>query len=413
MSLYNGYTYTHNGTNLYETDDSDRLILNQNLRAALQSRFKRANQVRIIEERVKELKDEPDPEDNPNIFKKKNLLKGLEKARIVAATQSDGIAIDTLDTSMALLFGNKTTVGQVCGYSKGLEIDGTALDGVHGFCCGDAPYQNDYWGELVSPTYVYPPASVHLCKLFCKNILWLTCFVPTATRRTQYSCTYQSGDKKGKGKNPVEDQSVCKNLAPWWSGFNVAACDSYSGAWCPYPRPCSLLKNCINDLSTAAKKKVTKQAFFRYLDDAPKIEDDNAANVEECGDLREYFEYDRYYYDDERICEEVENLQCFTDFSNLDGFATGSAGSAADEVLVISTKIVKKQGSKCTDADAFEYAVVAITDFSVCAYNYFFTFLFNVSSFRLRPSQSVENCNFFDKKGASHCKKYVEYYKNR
>ena len=188
---------------------------------------------------------------------------------------------------------------------------------------------------------------LHLCKLFCKNILWLTCILPTAT---QYSCTYQSGDNKGKGKNPVEDQSVCKNLAPWWSGFNVAACDSYSGAWCPYPRPCSGLKNCINGLSTTARAKVTKQAFFRYLDDAPKIEDDNAANVEECGDLREYFEYDRYYYDDERICKEVENLQCFTDFSNLDGFATGSAGSAADEVLIISTKIVKKQGSKCADA---------------------------------------------------------------
>ena len=132
----------------------------------------------------------------------------------------------------------------------------------------------------------------------------------------------------------------------------MAACDSYSGAWCPYPRPCSRLKNCINDLSTTARDKVTKQAFFRYLDDAPKIEDDNAANVEECGDLREYFEYDRYYYDDERICKEVKNLQCFTDFSNLDGFATGSAGSAADEVLVISTKIVKKKGSKCTKADA-------------------------------------------------------------
>ena len=89
-------------------------------------------------------------------------MKGLEKAKSVAAEESDGIAIDTLDTSMALLFGNKTTVGQVCGYSKGLEIDDTALDGVHGFCCGDAPYQNDYWGELVSSTYVYPPTSVQI-----------------------------------------------------------------------------------------------------------------------------------------------------------------------------------------------------------------------------------------------------------
>ena len=133
----------------------------------------------------------------------------------------------------------------------------------------------------------------------------------------------------------------------------MAACDSYSGAWCPYPRPCTELRKCIRELTNTTKTKVTKQAFFRYLDDAPKIEDENAANVEECGELREYFEYDRNYYDDDRICEEVENLQCFTDFSNLDGFATGSAGgNAADEVLIISTRIVKKQGSKYTDSDA-------------------------------------------------------------
>ena len=161
VSLYNGYTI--NGTNLYETDDSNRLIFNQNVRDLLEFRFMRANHVRIIEKRVKELKDEPDPEADADIKKKKNLLKGLEKARTVAATESEGIAIDTLDTSMALLFGNKTTVGQVCGYSKGLEISGTALDGVHGFCCGDAPYQNDYWGELVSPTYVYPPHILYIC----------------------------------------------------------------------------------------------------------------------------------------------------------------------------------------------------------------------------------------------------------
>jgi hypothetical protein len=73
--------------------------------------------------------------------------------------------------------------------------------------------------------------------------------------------------------------------------------------------------------------------------------------------LREYFDYDPDYPDDDRICAEVRNLQvslidekptlrnrlvmrsnhkysllakCFTDFANLDGYATGTAGGEND-----------------------------------------------------------------------------------
>lgn len=51
------------------------------------------------------------------------------------------------DDSIALLFGNGTTIGQVCSYSKGLEEE--VVEDVPGFCCMDAPYEADDWGEVV------------------------------------------------------------------------------------------------------------------------------------------------------------------------------------------------------------------------------------------------------------------------
>ena len=55
-----------------------------------------------------------------------------------------------LDTSIALVFGNKTTIGQVCSFAKGLKSN--AVTNIPGFCCLDAPYQSklEYWGEKVS-----------------------------------------------------------------------------------------------------------------------------------------------------------------------------------------------------------------------------------------------------------------------
>jgi len=61
---------------------------------------------------------------------------------------NQGLSSIFFDESIALLFGNKTTIGQVCSYSRGLEA-GT-VDAIPGFCCLDAPYQADDWGETVS-----------------------------------------------------------------------------------------------------------------------------------------------------------------------------------------------------------------------------------------------------------------------
>ena len=66
--------------------------------------------------------------------KKRNLFdKGLDRS--------------SLDASIALLFGNETTIGQVCAYANGLEDK--IVDDVPGFCCLDAPYESEDWGEKV------------------------------------------------------------------------------------------------------------------------------------------------------------------------------------------------------------------------------------------------------------------------
>ena len=84
-----------------------------------------------------------------------------------------------------------------------------------------------------------------------------------------------------------------------------------------------------------------RRAFYQYLDDAPKIKDPKMFN--ECANVREYFEYDRNFPDDDRICKEVEELQCFEEFSNLDGFATGTSNGGEeddeDKPLFMSTKL--------------------------------------------------------------------------
>ncbi len=58
--------------------------------------------------------------------------------------------MDIFDTPIALVFGNKTTIGQVCSFAKGLASKN--VTNIPGFCCLDAPYQSkiEEWGEKVS-----------------------------------------------------------------------------------------------------------------------------------------------------------------------------------------------------------------------------------------------------------------------
>ena len=92
---------------------------------------------------------------NPGLFKQDNRgfsdnLKKIFQTLIEDETSS---ILTELDASVALLFGNKTTIGQVCAYAKGLDDD--KVDDVPGFCCLDAPYQSNDWGEKVRMIYIY------------------------------------------------------------------------------------------------------------------------------------------------------------------------------------------------------------------------------------------------------------------
>ena len=69
-------------------------------------------------------------------------------------------------------------------------------------------------------------------------------------------------------------------------------------------------------------------------------------NAIECGAFRNYLDFDADYPDDDKICEDVEAIQCREDFTNLDDFASGvgSGGGEGDSVeLFINDDVVRKK----------------------------------------------------------------------
>jgi hypothetical protein len=66
----------------------------------------------------------------------------------------------------------------------------------------------------------------------------------------------------------------CNRLGPVTSGFNEAACDIFQGTWCPAPRDCQKLVDCINGTTNGVRNNTSRQAFFTYMDGAPKIKPD-------------------------------------------------------------------------------------------------------------------------------------------
>ena len=65
--------------------------------------------------------------------------------------------------------------------------------------------------------------------------------------------------------------------------------------------------NCIKKAKDDIEADYNRQAFFEYLDDSPEVK--NPYDPKQCADLREYFDYDPNYPDDDRICGEVLDLQ--------------------------------------------------------------------------------------------------------
>ena len=129
----------------------------------------------------------------------------------------------------------------------------------------------------------------------------------------KFSCEKYVDNKNKPGSAIVVQKSIddCNNPGPVTAGFNQAACDIPGGTWCPTPRNCKILVECIEEEIEEITNDKSRPAFLQYLEDAPKIDLDNGEDTDptKCGDLREYFEYDRDYPDDDRICEEVKDLK--------------------------------------------------------------------------------------------------------
>jgi len=85
-----------------------------------------------------------------NELKRLPPIRNSLKKRLSGFKRLPNFSETTLDDSIALLFGNKTTIGQVCAYSRGLELK--TVVNTTGFCCLDAPYEAQDWGETVSDT---------------------------------------------------------------------------------------------------------------------------------------------------------------------------------------------------------------------------------------------------------------------
>ena len=128
-----------------------------------------------------------DDEDDNRAEECEKELETLEKKQDNLARR--GLSRVQLDDSIAFFFGNKTTVGQICAYSRGLEDN--VVDDITGFCCLDAPYESKDWGEIFTcQKYVLDTASA----------------------------------KRGKSKVVQKGRGDCNRLGPITSGFNQAAC---------------------------------------------------------------------------------------------------------------------------------------------------------------------------------------------
>lgn len=91
--------------------------------------------------------------------------------------------------------------------------------------------------------------------------------------------------------------------------FLLYATDIFQGQWCPNPRDCFTLNKCIKDEIKEVAESGSRPVFLQYLEDSPVLEETETNDITKCGELREYFEYDKNYPDDDRICNEVRELQ--------------------------------------------------------------------------------------------------------
>ncbi|CAB9523816.1 expressed unknown protein [Seminavis robusta] len=201
-------------------------------------------------------------------------------------------ATSNRDTAAALIVGDKGSNGLLC-----------AHDTSPGFCCLDLPGEGEGvdWG------------------------------VP-------FNC------ELGKSK--------CSRLAPTMAGFNKQTCAMWSGTYCPEPRTCLPLLDCMaSEISWGEQKG--KKAYADYIRNAPEVKD--PTDFKECGAYREYFGFDGEYPKDSEICEDVQFLRNNKDFDDLDAFAATTHESAT---ITPQAETINPQGAT---AAPFSNAPVSLT----------------------------------------------------
>ena len=170
---------------------------------------------------------------------------------------------DLFDKAIALVFGEKTTIGQVCSFAKGLASN--TVTAIPGFCCLDAPYQSkiEEWGEKVSLRDARMKKEDWYCDVPAKLTTWILSW--------KFSCQKYGRWSNGSEYVVQKSESDCNRLGPVTSGFNEAACDIFQGTWCPSPRGCGDLVDCVNSTTDGVRNNTSRQAFFTYMNGAPKI----------------------------------------------------------------------------------------------------------------------------------------------
>ena len=87
----------------------------------------------------------------------------------------------------------------------------------------------------------------------------------------KYSCSKYEQLPDGTSRVIQKNSADCNRLGPVTSGFNEAACDIFHGTWCPTPRDCSALVECIANATAKVEFSSDRKAFFEYLNKAPKV----------------------------------------------------------------------------------------------------------------------------------------------
>ncbi|CAB9509313.1 expressed unknown protein [Seminavis robusta] len=170
-----------------------------------------------------------------------------------------------IENGMKIVFGNKPSVGYLCGVKEAVVrpvSNGGGGSKFPGRCCLDAGYEHpgDDWGR-------------------------------------KYDCN-----------------TPCTRKASFFAGISEEACSAQGGNWCPTPADCSTLKTCVHNEIVRARAD-DKTAYVSFLE-AGNVT--NSRDPKVCGKVRQYFGYDPLFTNDQEICDNIKQLHNTQNFEFLD-----------------------------------------------------------------------------------------------